>query len=59
MARLRRYWEGFPYVGRPNSYCYLYRSVRLGDCTEVRHGGLKRGPEIEEAEAGTKPQKVP
>ena len=48
MATLPIYWEGFPYMGRPKS-----------DCTEVRHGGLKRGPEIGEAEAGTKPQKVP
>ena len=33
-ATLHIYWEGFPYVGRPKCYCYLYRSVRLGDCTE-------------------------
>ena len=48
MATLPIYWEGFPYKGRPKA-----TAPRCGTAAS------SMGPEIGEAEAGTKPQKVP
>ena len=41
----------------PSNIAVVVREA-LGECTEVRHGGLKYGPEIGEAEAGTKPKRL-